>query len=190
MNRLTLVLCMLTLAGCVAMAKVETGDRVIGDRLTIKIEGNWNHLQAPGMGPAETWTMEGLTVDQLLIYSGIKDGELVHASGGDRKQKEFAFRAGMQPHDIVAMFEGMLTRDGSSFKLVKLAPSQFGGLKGFRFEYIVTRKVNNVVLSGVGWGGISKDELFAMLYMAPRLGFFSRHVERVERIALGARIRE
>lgn len=179
-----------TLAGCVSVAKVETGDHVIGDRLAIRIEGAWNHLQSPGLGPAQTWTMEGLPVDQLQIYSGIKDGELVHARGSDPKQKDFAFRANMQPHDIVAMFEGVLTRDGSSFKLVKLAPADFGGLKGFRFDYVVIRRVNNLVLSGVGWGAVSKGELFAILYMAPRLGFFERHVGRVEKIALGARVKE
>ncbi|OGA43001.1 MAG: hypothetical protein A3G24_25245 [Betaproteobacteria bacterium RIFCSPLOWO2_12_FULL_62_13] len=190
MKRLTIALCALTLAGCVAMAKVETGDRAIGDRLAVKLDGAWNHLEAPGLGPAQTWTMEGLPIDQLLLYSGIKDGELVHAGGAGGKQKDFAFRSNMQAHEIVAMFEGMLTRDGSSFRLVKLEPSSFGGLKGFRFDYVLTRKVDNVVLSGVGYGGVSKGELFAILYMAPRLGFFARHAPRVERIVQSARVKE
>ena len=77
MKRLMIVLCMLTLAGCVAMAKVETGDHAIGERLAVKLDGAWNYLEAPGLGPARTWTMEGLPVDQLLLYSGLKDGELV-----------------------------------------------------------------------------------------------------------------
>jgi hypothetical protein len=172
------------------MAKVESGDRAIGDRLSIRIEGEWNHLEAPGLGPAQTWTMEGIPIDQLLIYSGLKDGELAHAEERGSKRKDFAFRSNMQPHEIVAMFEGMLTRDGSSFRLAQLAPATFGGLRGFRFDFTVTRKIDNVVLSGVGWGSVSKGELFAILYMAPRLGFFPRHVQRVENIALAARIRE
>src|SRR5574340_1235233 len=174
MKRLMIVLCVLALAGCVAMAKVETGDHAIGERLAVKLDGAWNYLEAPGLGPARTWTMEGLPVDQLLLYSGLKDGELVHASSGGGKQKDFAFRANMQPDEIVAMFEGMFTRDGSSFKLVKLEPSNFGGLRGFRFEYALLRKVDNVMLSGVGWSVVSKGELFAIIYMAPRLGFFAR----------------
>lgn len=191
MKRLTIACCALALAGCVAMAKVEMGDRAIGERLAVKIEGAWNHLDAPGLGPAQTWTMEGLPVDQLLLYSGVKDGEVVHArGGGGGKPKDFAFRAKMQPDEIVAMFEGMLTRDGSSFKLVKLEPSTFGGLKGFRFDYALIRKVDNVVLSGVGWGAVSKGELFAMLYTAPRLAFFSRHAAQVEKIAMSARVKE
>lgn len=190
MKTLTLVLSTLVLAGCVAMAKVDPGNRAVGDRLAVEIEGAWNHLQAPGLGPAQTWTREGLTVDQLLLYSGIKDGELVHAPSHGGNQKDFAFRAGMMPDEVVAMFEGMLTRDGSSFKLTRLAPSPFGGLKGFRFDYMLTRKVDNVVLSGMGWGVVSRGELFAIVYMAPRLVFFSRHAAQVEKIALSAKVKE
>jgi hypothetical protein len=39
------------------------------------------------------------------------------------------------------------------------------------------------------YGAISKGELFAVLYLAPRLGFFPRHQLRVERIARSARIK-
>jgi len=44
------------------------------------------------------------------------------------------------------------------------------------------------VLSGEGWAAVSKGELFAMLYMAPRLGFFARHAPEVEKIAASAKI--
>jgi hypothetical protein len=94
--------------------------------------------------------MEGLPVDQLLVYAGLKNEEVVHARGGG-SAKDFAFRSTMQPDEIVALFEGMLTRDGSQFTLGRLEPAGFGGEKGFRFEY------------------------FALLYQAPRLAFFPRH---------------
>jgi hypothetical protein len=182
----------LALSGCASVAKIESGDRAIGDRLIVKLDGAWNHIDAPGMGPAQTWTMEGLPVDQLLLYSGVTDGQVVHATaaGGDGKRKDFTFRSSMQPDQIAAMFEGMLTRDGSSFRLSKLEPMSFGGLKGFRFEYALTRKVDGVQLSGVGYGAVSRGELFAILYMAPRLGFFARHAPQVERMARSARVKE
>jgi len=179
------------LAGCVSVAKVEKGDRALGERMTVVIDGPWNHISAPGMGPAETWTMEGLPVDQLLLYSGLKDGEAIHAQGqGGPNAKVFSFRSGMQPDEIVGLFEGMLTRDGSRFRLVKLEPAAFGGQKGFRFEYALTRKVDNVQLSGIGQGVVSKGELFAIVYMAPRLTFFGRHQGRVEQIMQTARLKE
>jgi hypothetical protein len=95
----------------------------------------------------------------------------------------------MQPDDIVAMFEGMMTRDGSVFKLNKLEPVSFGGQKGFRFEFSLTRKVDSVELSGVGFGTVANGELYAMLYAAPQLGFFGRHQGSVEQMARSARLK-
>ena len=71
-------------------------------------------------------------------------------------------------------------------------PSQlvdFAGQKGFRFEYALTRKVDNVQLLGLGYGTVSKGELFAIVYTAPRLTFFARHRDRVEQIAKSARLK-
>ena len=182
---------LLAFAGCVSVAKVETGERSIGERLVVTIDGPWNHVESPLLGPAQTWTMEGLPVDQLLVYSGIKNEQVVHAEspGAGDTRKRFAFRANMQPDQIVAMFEGMLTRDGSKFDLAKLEPMTFGGQKGFRFEYSLIRRADNVRLSGVGFGAVSKGELFAILYLAPRLTFFDRQKARVELMAKSARIK-
>jgi len=188
------LLLLLALAGCVSVAKVETGEHAVGERMSITLDSAWNKLNLPNGGPAETWTMEGLPVDQLLVYSGIKNDQMIHAepraTGAGATPKSFRFRSNMQPDEIVAMFEGMLTRDGSRFTLVKLEPAPFGGLKGFRFEFSLIRKIDNVQLSGLGYGAVSKGELFAVLYMAPRLAFYARHVAHVEALCRSARIRE
>ncbi len=184
------------LAGCVSAIKVESGERGIGERLVFNIDGAWNQINAPGIGPAQVWTMEGLPVDQLLVYSGIKDGEAISASGttvagdtGDTNRKTFNFRSTMQPDEIVSLFEGMLTRDGSTFKLGKLQPSTFGGGKGFHFDYSLTRKIDSVQLSGIGYGTVDKGQLFAIIYLAPRLTFFPRHKAKVEQIARSAKLK-
>lgn len=192
MKKWAIAVLLISLTGCVSVAKVERGDRAVGARLGVHIDGAWNHINAPGLGPAEIWTMEGLPVDQLLLYSGIQDGQALHATGGvgQGARKSFDFRSKMQPDEIANLFEGMFTRDGSSFKLVKLEPFAFGGNKGFRFEYSLARKIDNVQLSGVGYGTVSKGELFAIVYMAPRLTFFARHAPRVEQIARSARVKD
>ena len=87
----------------------------------------------------------------------------------------------MQPDEIVALFEGMLTRDGSRFTLMKLEPSTFGTGSGFRFEFELVRRVSNLTLRGVGYGAVSKGELFSLLYVAPRLNFYPRHIAVFEK---------
>jgi hypothetical protein len=181
---------MAALSGCVSIARVDSGTRTLGARMEVSIDGAWNHVSAPNSGPAETWTMDGLPIDQLLLYSGLKDGESVHARDANSQTRRLEFRATMQPDEIVALFEGMLTRDGSRFRLVRLEPMRFAGQDGFRFEYALTRKLDNVQLLGVGYGAVSKGELFAVVYMAPRLAFFERQRQRVERIAHSARLKD
>ena len=184
MKKLLFVLIALVLAGCAAVVKVE-GDQVVKDRLSLKVPAAWNRM-AMIQEPYELWTQDGSSIDQLRIYAGIKDGEPVHQPDTSGKRKNFSFRSSMQPEDIVAMFEGMMTRDGSVFTLNKLEPMTFGGQKGFRFEFALIRKVDSVQLSGVGFGTVAKGELYALLYAAPQLGFFARHQRSAEQMARSA----
>jgi hypothetical protein len=190
MRNLLLLLALLALSGCVSVAKVETGQRAVGERMTVTLEGAWNHIDAPGIGPAQHWTNEGLPVDHLALYAGIKDGQAIHAAQPGGEQKTFSFRSSMQPEEIVAMFEGMLSRDGSRFGLTKMEPVQFGGRKGFRFEYSLTRKRDSVLLNGFGYGTVSKGELFAILFQAPRLHFYPMYSARADQIGRSAIIKE
>jgi hypothetical protein len=188
MKKLLLLCLVLLLSACASVKKIETGKNMVGERLSVIIEGPWNHLDFPGIRPAQVWTMEGLTIDEFLIYSGIRDGEVMHPEDASGKRKNFVFRSTMPTEAIVSMLEGVLSRDNSTFRLVKLEPYPFGGKKGFRFEYERIRKVDNVQLRGVGFGAVDKAELFAIIYHAPRLTFFPRHQARVEAIAKSARI--
>jgi hypothetical protein len=191
MRQLAIWMLALTLTACATATKIESGQRNVGDRLSLVLDGAWNQISAPGMnGPnCQTWTMEGLPVDQMLIYSGLRDSEALHAEqAASAGKRSFRFQSNMQPEQIVALFEGMLTRDGSTFKLVKLQPATFGGIKGFRFEYSLIRKTDNVELSGMASAAVNRNELFAIIYQAPKLVFYPRHQERVNRIMQSARL--
>ncbi|MBC3932215.1 hypothetical protein [Undibacterium curvum] len=176
---------------CVTTTKIDAGPRNIGEHLQLNLSGAWNQINVSGMnGPhAETWTMEGLAIDKLNIYSGLNENETIHpGSDAARDKKNYVFKASLQPEQIVALFEGSLTRDGSTFKLLKLQPTLFGGVKGFHFEYAVIRKIDNVEILGTANVAISRNQLYAMVYQAPKLVFYSRHIERVNQIMQSARI--
>ena len=189
MKKLLLLVVILVLAGCANIRKVESGAHAVGERLALQIEGPWNHVDFPGIKPAQAWTMEGIYVDELLIYSGVNDGEAMHSSAASANKKDVTFRASMQTEELVSMFEAVLTRDGSTFKLVKIAPQDFGGKKGFAFEFERTVKVSHVVQQGMGFGAVDKGALFAVVYVAPRLTFFPRHRANVEAIVRSAVIK-
>jgi hypothetical protein len=176
------------LAGCANVVKVGPGDTVVADRIALKIDGAWNQLNLPGRTTAATWTQDGITLDLLEFYVGLKDGQALGAAAA-KEQRPLTFKAAMQPHEIVSLFQGLYTRDGSSFTLDRLEPAEFLGGSGFRFRYTVVRKADDVKVSGVAWGAVRNNELHAMTFTAPRAGFFGRHEKRVEEIAKSARLR-
>lgn len=182
----------LALSGCAPMtiAKMEQGERQVGEHLKVTLDSAWNQISFGGSKKPniQNWTKEGFLIDSLTIYTGIKNGETMHDEF-NAKEAVFKFRSEMQADQVVALFEGMLTRDGSVFKLNKLEPTLFGGVKGFRFDFNLIRKSDNVELNGMAIGGVNQGELYAMVYQAPKLGFFPREQARVAQIMSSAVIK-
>lgn len=193
MKKILVFVVVTLLAACAGVEKVENGQRRISERMDVTLDGAWNKINIGNTEPAQVWTMEGVYVDELIIYSGIKDGERMHPEStqrGNVNAKNFVFHGNMRTEDIVTMFEGVLTRDGSVFTLSKIEPAAYGGKPGFRFEYERVRKIDNLRQKGVGYGLVDKGQLFALVYHAPKLTFFARHAARVEAIAKTISIRD
>lgn len=186
------------LASCASVNKVEPGEQLIGNRLSLTIDGRWNQYGYYYFNPAQVWTIDGLPVDQLLVYSGIVNDKPMHPVVENEEHKSVVFRADMTNEELVAMFQKLLTRDGSVLRVGKIEPYDFDGRKGVRFgfaraEVRYDRSLIGITDSpaydGLGFAVIDKRELFALIYFAPRLGFFPRHKDRVEAIARSAKIR-
>lgn len=182
-----LAISMLALAGCANVAKITTGDVVVDGRLAFTLDAAWNQVNLPGRSRPVLWTQDGITIDALELWFGVRDGQVLVESPKD--QRPLVFRASMEPHELVALFEGVYGRDGSTFTLDKLAPADFLAGKGVRFDFTVLRKVDDVRVSGVGWAAVRDGELIAMTFVAPRLGFYPKHLAKVERAAASARLR-
>lgn len=177
----------LLLAGCANVAKISTGEVLVDNRLSFTLDAAWNQINLPGRSRPLLWTQDGMTVDALELWVGIRDGQALVEQAKDKRP--LAFKASMELHEIVALFEGLYARDGSVFKLNQLAPAEFLGGKGVRFDYTVTRKIDDVIVTGVGWAAVRGGELHAMTFVAPRLVFFPRHLAKVEQAARSARLK-
>lgn len=191
-RRLTLsaAVAALLLAGCAQVSHVATGDVVLKNRLVVTVDKPWNQFERGLNDLTPTWTQDGITVDALRFYVGLRDGDLLAPTPtGDKAIKPLAFRSSMQTAELVSLFETLYVRDGSTFTLQRVAPHPFLGGEGFRFEFASIRKNDEVRLRGVGWGAVRGGELFAITYTAPRLSFFDRHLGSAESIAKSARIR-
>lgn len=180
----------LLLVGCAQVTKIGPGEAVVGEKIGVPVDSGWNQFggQFGGSNAVALWTTEGLAIDQLNFYVGVKDGALIAANPG-KEQRPLAFKATMQPHEVVALFEAFYTRDGSSFKLDKLEQTDFLGQRGWRAQYTVVRKIDDVKLSGSAWATVRSGELFALTFTSPSIGFYPRQIAKVEKAALAARFK-
>ncbi|MBL8330389.1 MAG: hypothetical protein JNJ71_16250 [Rubrivivax sp.] len=177
-------------AGCAQITHVATGEMVVKDRLVLTLDRPWNQFAA-GFGESATvWTQDGVYVDALRFYVGLKDGELLAPTPSEPKGTQpLAFRSTMRTAEIVTLFETLFSRGGSTFTLDRVQPETFAGQNGFRFDFSSIRKIDDVRLRGTGWGAVRNGELFVITYTAPRLSFYERNIKSVDSIVASARIR-
>ena len=153
--------------------------------MSLTLTGAWNQLKAPSLKPAIVWSMEGVTVDQLLIYSDIKEGDTLVPNGlfDSEKNKKFIFHSTMDFSQIASLFEAKFTADGSIFNLDKIEPKVISKQKGVKLEFSVIRKTDNVKMQGLAYCVVFNNQLYALIYQAPKLTFFKRYQEDVEKMA-------
>nr|WP_315491140.1 hypothetical protein [uncultured Rhodoferax sp.] len=194
MKKIIATLLIAILAGCgTSIVKVE-GDQIVNGRMKVRLPDAWNKVTlANNTQPYETWTQEGLSLDQLRLWAALPSGQSLVVSNQNTPSGQTAprlptFTAGMQPDQLVNLFEVMYSVDGSLVTVNKVEPTVFAGEKGVRLEFSVTRKSDGVQFGGVGWAAIRKGELFAASFVAPRLSFFPRLAPKAESVIRSAAI--
>lgn len=182
------------LSACAAkMVKVD-GDQSINSRMSVKVSQAWNKLEDPNRKqPYDLWTQEGVTLDQLRFWAAIPSGGSLVAPpprppSGQTAPRSPTFVASMQAEQLVSLFETMYAMDGSLVSVNTVTPGDLGGKPGVRIEFTITRKSDSVMLTGVTWAVVHKNELFAASFVAPRLAFFPRLAPNAETVVKTARI--
>ena len=194
MKRLALALGLLViLAGCVppvTWVGLTSGEVVVCEHLKVSNDGNWSLLQGGEPVPKrDIWTSDGISLDQLRFYVGLADGEsLVVVKDRPADKPLPRFREAMEAQEVVELYEAFATRDGSVFKLEKLAPARFLEADGFRFDFSRVRKSDDVRTLGVCYGARQKGGWYLMVFEAPRIHYFPKNLPRVEAMAKSAKI--
>ena len=180
----------LWLAGCAQVSHVATGEVTVQQHLTVTLDRPWNQFEDNQGNGVPTWTQQGITVDTLKFYVGLKDGALLAPTPDEPKGvAPLVYKSGMPTSEIVGLFGRLYSRDGSTFTLALVAPEAFAGGAGFRFEFGSVRKSDDVRLRGIGWGTVRDGHLYAITYTAPRLAFYPAGLPSATAIAKSARIR-
>lgn len=191
MRKILLLIAAALLAGCASVVKVE-GDQVVNNRMNVKVDEAWNKMPY-SHGPFETWTREGPSLDQLRFWAGIQPGQALakeeRVASGQKAPRVPTYTSGMAADQLVNLFETMYSADGSLVKVVKTEAATFAGAPGWRFEFMITRKGDDLLLRGVGWVSVRNNELFAATFTAPQLAFFPKLAPKAESVVASARIK-
>ena len=195
MKKLLALLLALAMAACTTIAKVE-GEQVVNAKLAVSVPAAWNKVTDPWENePYDIWTQEGIPLDHLRLWGGLKSGKALVAkptvlfrAPGEKDARYPTFTAGLAPDQLVSLFEALYANEGV-VNITRVAPDVFAGAKGVRFEFTLARRADDVMLKGVGWAAVHKDELYAATFAAPRLAFFDRLLPMAEAVVRTARIR-
>ncbi len=195
MKKLLSLLLAVLVAGCANIAKVE-GEQVVNQRLAVQLAEAWNKVSIPGDSqPYDRWTQEGLSLDELRLWDGIRPGQPLmtlppgSVPAGQKAPRVPTYAAGMAPDQLVSLLESVYSADGSLVSVTRVEPWLFAGERGVRFEFTVVRKRNDLQMNGVAWVSVRKDELFAASFVAPRLAFYPRLLPKAEAVVRSAQIR-
>jgi hypothetical protein len=185
----------LLLAACASISKVE-GEQVVNNRLAVSVPSAWNKVVDPWGGePYDTWTQEGMPLDHLRLWGGVKPGQALMAKPtvffrgpGEKDKRVPTWRAGMSPDQIVNLFEALYATSGT-VRLTRVEPAPFAGEKGVRFEFTLARRGDDLLMHGVGWAAVRGDALYAATFVAPKLAFYDKLRPMAEQVVSTARIK-
>jgi hypothetical protein len=183
------------LAACTSIARVE-GDQVVNGKLVVHVPAAWNKVTDPWENePYDIWTQEGIPLDHLRLWGGVKSGKALVAkptvlfrAPGEKDPRYPTFVSGLPPDKLVSLFEALYANEGT-VRITRVQPAVFAGEKGVRFEFTLARRADDLTLNGVGWAAEHKNELYAATFAAPRLTFFPKLLPMAEAVVKTARIR-
>jgi hypothetical protein len=182
------------LAGCAApYVLVEPKPQTVAGVISVEPGMKWNKVgNFQYKGQVEVWTLDGPTLNTLIFFTGVPDGEplLVERAAAQKAQeKPPVFRSGMNPLEIQELLEATMARlfgtsiaEGRNLRSEPIADG-----KGFRFETQLVGR-DEVERDGVFVGTVSKGKLYGVWFQGAKLHYFSRYLPEYDKIVASAKL--
>ncbi len=150
----------------------------------------WNRNSARIGRFAETWTLDGVSLNDLTFYGGIADNTTLFREVNKKVTPLPRFSATMLIPDIVQMFEASyrVALSTSLMTIDSVEPMNFAGAEGFRFTYNFTVQGEDVKRKGEARGAIIGGKLYLITFEAPAIYYFDRDVEEFRKVADSAKL--
>lgn len=158
--------------------------------MTVTPAIDWNRQQSRPGRNAESWTLDGLSLNEVTFYGGIADDQTLFKEV-DKKDKPLPhFSKSMLAPDIAQLFEQSYRLAGGSslFQIDGIAPARFAGENGFRFQYSFALQNDEVRRRGEATGTVVGGKLYMMTWEAPAIHYYDRNLADYRALVATARI--
>jgi len=191
-TRLLCAFAIFLLAGCAAYGLVKPERQTVGGVISVQPGVEWNKVAMHGyQGKIEVWTLDGLSLNTLMFFTGVPDGEPLFTARGEstKQEKPPVFRATMNAIEVQELLEATVARAFQT-TIVEghdLKPASMASGRGFRFE---TRMVgrDEVERDGVFVGTIRNQRLYGAWFQGAKLHYFARYLPEFDNLVASAQL--
>lgn len=158
--------------------------------LTVTPPIDWNKLPGRIGRNAESWTLDGLPLNDVTFYGGIADNQTLFREVDKKNRPLPRFSSTMLMTDVADLLEQSYRVALSTplFEVTLIEPADFAGKKGFRFTYNFTATGDEVKRQGEAFGIISDKRLFLTTYEAPTIFYFAKHQDNFRQLVASVRL--
>jgi hypothetical protein len=180
------------LAGCETYEAVEPGARPVSENMLVTATKPWVNVKPPyGVkGADQTWTLDGLGLNRLLIYGGIADGDplvKIKVKQGVAPPPVFSSAmGGLELQELVSATVSRTMAGGVAVETLELNPVTFMGEPGFEMEFAFPT-TGGLDMRGYASGANIDGKLYLVLFVAPRIHYFGKDLDEARAIAASAR---
>jgi len=135
---------------------------------------DWNRLGARPGRNAESWTLDGLTLDDLTFYGGIANDTTLFRDSKKKTEPLPRFSSTMLAPDIAQLFESSyrVSIGTSLMSIDSVEPATFAGRPGFHFSYTFVIQGEEVKRKGEATGAVIGGKLYLITFEAPVIHYF------------------
>lgn len=153
--------------------------------LTVTPEIDWNRIGARPGRNAESWTLDGLTLNDLTFYGGIPNDTTLFRDAKKKTEPLPRFSSTMLIPDIAQLFESSyrVSVGTSLMSIDSIEPATFAGKPGFHFTYSFVVEGEEVHRKGEASGAIIGGNLYMVTFEAPAIHYFDAGVDAYRKVA-------
>ena len=149
---------------------------------------NWNRWTSRPVKQGETWTKDGVNLNELYFVGGLPAGKTLYK---DRQKKDRPLpqlSSSLDLTEIPEFYESStrLVLDTSVFEMTSIEPGTLAGYDAVKFEFQYSVEGSTLLRKGMGIGTMVGGQLYLVAFTAPSTYFFDRDREEVEAIMASA----